>query len=285
MKETKTLIDKCWSLIKNKQYQEAIESCKSVIEKYPNNFEAYYYLGLAHYNIGELNLAYEAVKKAEAFASNKTELMHAYSLIGSILHQMDYFNEAFLYYNASLLIAKELNNIKGQASILNNIAGVYRASGELDKALECYQLSLELQSNNIEKSTIYNNMALIYEQKGNYQKAIECLHKAIEIDEEHRDYTHAAVHKLNLAETYRRAKDLEKAEKYLIEAIRQLKTTNNKYWEAMGHLYLGWLYRDKGKIKDSKEYLIKAYILFKSIGANGFMQEALSGLEYIARLN
>jgi tetratricopeptide (TPR) repeat protein len=285
MKETKTLIDECWTLIKNKQYQEAIESCKSILEKNPDNFEAHYFLSLAYYNIGELNLAYEIAKKAENLALNKTERMHIYSLIGSILHQMDCFDEAFIYYNASLLIAKELNNTKGEASILNNIAGTYKATGQLDEALKCYQISLDLEPDDSEKSTVYNNIALIYEQKGNHQKAIEYLHKAIEIDEKLGDYIHAAVHKLNLAESYRRTNDLEKAEKYLIEAIRQLKTTNNKYWEAIGYLYLGWLYKDKGKIKDSKEYLIKAYSLFKSIGANGFMQEALNGLEYITKLN
>jgi hypothetical protein len=53
----------------------------------------------------------------------------------------------------------------------------------------------------------------------------------------------------------------------------------------MGYLYLGWLYKDKGKIKDSRECLTKAYTLFKSIGANGFMQEAINGLESLAKLN
>lgn len=285
MKETKIITDKCLNLIKNKQYQEVIESCKSVIEKDPNNFKAHYYLSFAYYSIGEFNLAYKFAKKAETLASNKIELMHIYSLTGSILHQMDYLNEAFLYYNASFLMAKELNNIEAQAFILNNIAGIYKATGQLDKALECYQMSLNLKSDEAEKSTIYNNIALTYQQKGNHQKAIEYLHKAIEIDEKLGDYTHAAVHKLNLAESYRRANDLEKAEKHLIEAIRQLKTTNNKYWEAIGYLYLGWLYKDKGKIKDSKEYFTKAYSIFKSIGANGFMQEALNGLESLAKLN
>ncbi|MBX0310889.1 MAG: tetratricopeptide repeat protein [Sulfurihydrogenibium sp.] len=285
MKETKIITDKCLNLIKNKQYQEVIESCKSVIEKDPNNFKAHYYLSFAYYSIGEFNLAYKFAKKAETLASNKIELMHIYSLTGSILHQMDYLNEAFLYYNASFLMAKELNNIEAQAFILNNIAGIYKATGQLDKALECYQMSLNLKSDEAEKSTIYNNIALTYQQKGNHQKAIEYLHKAIEIDEKLGDYTHATVHKLNLAESYRRAKDLEKAEKHLIEAIRQLKTTNNKYWEAIGYLYLGWLYKDKGKIKDSKEYFTKAYSIFKSIGANGFMQEALNGLESLAKLN
>lgn len=285
MKETKTLIDKCWALLKNKQYQEAIESCKSVLEKEPTNFDAYYCIGLAYYNIGEINLAYESAKKAEDLASNKTELMYIYGLIGSILHQMDHFNEAFLYCNASLSIARKINNTEIQASLLNNIAGIYRATGKLDKALKCYQMSLNLQPDDTEKSTVYNNMAIIYEQKGDYQKAIECSHKAIEINEDRKDYTLAAIHKLNLAETYRRAKDLEKAEKYLIEAIRQLQTANNKYWEAMGYLYLGWLYKDKRSIRYSRKYFTKAYVLFKSIGAKGFMQEALNGLEFLAKLN
>jgi tetratricopeptide (TPR) repeat protein len=285
MEKIKTMIDECWNFVKNGKYQEAIESCKSILKKQPENFELYYCLSLAYYNIGELNLAYNTIKKAEFLATKKEDLVHIYNLLGAILHQMDHFNEAFLYYNASLLIAKELNNTEIQASIFNNIAGIYRATEQLDDALYCYETSLSLQKDETKKSVIYNNMALIYEQKGSHQKAIECFHKAIEIDEKYKDYTHAAVHKLNLAETYRRMQDLEKAEKYLIEAIRQLKTTSNKYWEAMGYLYLGWLYKDKGIIKDSREYFIKAYILFKSIGANGFMQEAINGLEALAKLN
>lgn len=42
---------------------------------------------------------------------------------------------------------------------------------------------------------------------------------------------------------------------------------------------------DKGNIKESREYFTKAYSLFKSIGANRFMQEALNGLESLAKLN
>jgi len=285
MEKMKTLISECCNLIQNGKYQEAIESCKSLLEKQPENFHLHYYLGLAYYNIGELNLAYESMKKAEFLSTKKENLVHIYNLLGVILHQMDRFDDAFTYYNASLLIAKELNYREVQSSVLNNMAGIYRAAGQLDDALYCYEASLNLQEDEAKKSTTYNNMALIWEQKGNYQKAIECSRKAIEIDEKYNNYTQAAIHKLNLAETYRRAKDLEKAEKYLIEAIRQLKTTNNKYWEAMGYLYLGWLYKDKGIIKDSREYFTKAYALFESIGASGFMNEAIQGLEALAKLN
>ncbi len=285
MEKIKTLIAKCYNLIQNEKYQEAIESCKSLLEKQPENFHLHYYLGLAYHNIGEINLAYKSIKKAESLSTKKEDLLHVYSLLGAILHQMDRFEDAFIYYNASLLIAKELNNTEIQASILNNIAGIYRATGQLDDALYCYETSLNLQKDEAKKSITYNNMAIIWEQKGNYKKATEYLYKAIETDEKHKNYTQAAIHKLNLAETYRRAKDLKKAEKYLTEAIKQLKTTNNKYWEAMGYLYLGWLYKDKGIKKDSKEYFTKAYTLFKSIGAKGFMNEAIQGLEALAKLN
>jgi tetratricopeptide (TPR) repeat protein len=104
MKETKTLIDKCWMLVESGQYQEAIESCKSLLENNPNNFNAYHCLGLAYYGIGELNLAYEVTKKAESLASNNIELMHIYSLIGSILHQMDYFSQLPTTYRGGRLL-------------------------------------------------------------------------------------------------------------------------------------------------------------------------------------
>jgi tetratricopeptide (TPR) repeat protein len=62
-------------------------------------------------------------------------------------------------------------------------------------------------------------------------------------------------------------KDYEKAEKYLLEGLEGVKKVGDKYWEAYGYKYLGWLYRDKGDKKTAKDYLTRAYDLFKSIGA------------------
>jgi TolA-binding protein len=41
------------------------------VQKYPENPAAYFLLGEAYYKVGELNLAYENMKKAESLTNNK----------------------------------------------------------------------------------------------------------------------------------------------------------------------------------------------------------------------
>jgi hypothetical protein len=40
-------------------------------------------------------------------------------------------------------------------------------------------------------------------------------------------------------------KDYEKAEKYILEGLEGVKKVGDKYWEAMGYNYLGWLYKTR----------------------------------------
>ena len=47
----------------------------------------------------------------------------------------------------------------------------------------------------------------------------------------------------------------------------------------MGYNFLGWLYIDKGDKKTAKEYLTRAYNLFKSIGAERDAEKVLSYIQ------
>jgi tetratricopeptide (TPR) repeat protein len=69
-------------------------------------------------------------------------------------------DDALLYYSRSLSLAKDLGNRSVQASILNNLAGIYGKKDELDKALGFYEEFLRLQTNEKAKAPIYNNIAL-----------------------------------------------------------------------------------------------------------------------------
>jgi tetratricopeptide (TPR) repeat protein len=274
-------IDACINFLKAGDYKKAIEAGKLAVQKYPENSAAYYCLGEAYYNVGELNLAYENMKKAESLTNNKEDLIHIYNRIGLILLNMDNLDDAILYFMKSLISAKELNNIDMQASILNNIANVYYSKGELDKALSYLEESLSLQTNEKEKAVTYSNIANIYSGKGNYQKAIQYFRKAIEIDEKYGDYRNVSIYKLNLGNTYREMKDYENAEKYLSEGLEGVKKVGDKNWEATGYLYFGWLYRDKGDKKTAREYFTRAYNLYKSIGAEGYAQDVLNEMEIL----
>jgi tetratricopeptide (TPR) repeat protein len=274
-------IDACSNFLKAGDYKKAIEFGKLAVQKYPENPAAYYCLAETYYKVGELNLAYVNMKKAESLTNNKEDLMHIYNRIGLIMSNMGNLDDAVLYFMKSLISAKELNNIDMQASILNNIANVYNSKGELDKALSYLEESLSLQTNENEKAATYNNIANIYSGKGDYQKAIQYFQKAIEIAEKYGDYRGVSSVKLNLGNTYREMKDYENAEKYLSEGLEGVKKVGDKYWEATGYEYLGRLYRDKGDKKTAKEYFTLAYNLYKSIGAEGDAQSVLNEMDIL----
>jgi len=276
-------VEACSNFYKARDYKRAIEAGKRAVRKYPNHSAAHYCLGISYYQIGELKLALEHMKRAESLTSNKEDLVFIYNLIGLISTKMGYLDDALLYYSRSLSLTRDLGDIRGQATLLNNIAGIYYAKDELDKALEYYKESLRLQTDEKEKANLYNNMAIIYVEKENYQKAVEYFKKAIEISERYGDYHGASQTKLNLGDTYRKMKDYEEAEKYVLEGLEGVKKVGDKYWEAYGYKYLGWLYRDKGDKKTAKDYLTRAYNLFKSLGAERDAFDALVSLQELEK--
>jgi tetratricopeptide (TPR) repeat protein len=281
----KTPIDACWNFNDAGDYKRAIEAGKLAVKKYPKNPEAYRCIGEAYYNIGDLKLAYENMKKAESLTNNKEILMYIYNVIGLILHSMGYLDDALLYHSKSLSLAKDLGNTVMQAATLNNIALIYYNEGELDKALSYYEKSLSLKTNEKYKASTYNNIANIYDKKGDYQKAVEYFQKAIEIAEKYGDYHRVSSVKLNLGNTYRKMKDYKHAEKYLSEGLEGVKKVGDKYWEATGYVYLAWLYRDKGDKKTAREHFTRAYNLFKSIGAEGYAQGVLNDIKELDESN
>jgi tetratricopeptide (TPR) repeat protein len=108
---------------------------------------------------------------------------------------------------------------------------------------------------------------------------VEYFQKAIEIDRGYGDYHRVSTSKLNLGNTYREMKDYEKAEKYILEGLEGVKKVGDKYWEAYGYKYLGLLCTDKQDKKTAKDYLTRAYNLYKSIGVEEDAEEVLSKMQ------
>jgi tetratricopeptide (TPR) repeat protein len=276
-------VDACYNFLDAGDYRRAIEAGRRAVQKYPNNIDAHDCLGRSYRMVGEFQLALEHMKKAESLTSDKEDLMYIYNQIGMIYHRMGYLDDALLYFSRSLSLAIDLGNKSMQASVLNNIAVIYDNKGELDKALGYYEESLRLKTDEKEKATTYNNISIIYDQKGDYQEAVEYFQKAIEIDERYGNYHRASRIKLNLGDTYRKMKDYEKAEKYILEGLGGVRKVGDKYWEAFGYCVLGLLYKDKGDKRTAKDYLTRAYELFKSIGAEEKARDVLSDIRELEK--
>ncbi|ODA44122.1 TPR repeat protein [Thermodesulfovibrio sp. N1] len=271
-------IDKCFNYLQAQDYARAIDSGKRAVQLYPKNNESYFCLGRAYTYVGEFKLALTNMKEAERLATNKNDLMYIYGWLGSIYKNMGDLDNALLYNNRSLNLSKELGNKIVEATMLNNIAEIFKKKGEPDKALSYYEESLKLKRDEKDKAATYNNIATIYSEKGDFKKAIDYFKKAVEIDERYGNYHGLAKILLNLGDTYRRAGDFYNAEIYLSDGLKKIKKLNDKYWEAYAYECLGWLYKDKKDKQTAKDYLTKAYNLYKSIGAESDATNALLSL-------
>jgi tetratricopeptide (TPR) repeat protein len=272
----KTPIDECKIFNNAEDYKKAIEAGELAVQKYPGDPRAYLCLGEAYYNVGELKLAYEKLKRAESLANSKgdkEDLMYIYNQIGNVLGNMGHLDDALLYFNRSLNFAEDLGDASMKASVLNNKAIYDYKEGPM--ALDYCRRSLGLTTDEKRKARVYNTMGMIYIKYGNsnYKEAKDLFEKAIEIGDG--DYHVISIAKLNLGDTYRRERDYKNAEKYLFEGLEGVKKVGDKYWIAKGYFYLGSFYEDKGDVKTAKEYYTRAYNLFKSIGAEGDAQYTL----------
>ncbi|RMH06669.1 MAG: hypothetical protein D6699_02120 [Aquificota bacterium] len=134
-------IDMCYTYLDAGDYRRAIEVGNQAVKRYPKNVDAYLCLGAAYTETGQIDLAIENFKKAEAYAKSDKDLMYIYSFLGLNYQRKDDLDNALLYHSKSLSLAKKLGDKEAEAIQLNNIAYVFVKKGELNKALRYYEES------------------------------------------------------------------------------------------------------------------------------------------------
>ena len=139
------------------EYEKAVEYSKKLIENNPDFPRAYRILAMAYDGSGDVDNARKAFEKSY----NITRKTSAYKDAPEKIHDMDsLFNK----------MRRETLSTKG---------GRYLQKGELDKGIECYKKSLELNPNDFR---VYYNLAKIYEVRKDTKKVISNLKKAIELN-------------------------------------------------------------------------------------------------------
>jgi len=265
-------IEKCFNYFYSQNYQLALQAGQNAVRIYPRSAEAHMCLGGTYSQLGYFDLGIKEFKTAEKLTDNKAALGAIYSFIGNDYYSLGDLNNALLYYDRQLEIARDLNNQKKEGIALNNIALIYQDQGNYDKALEYFNKSLQLTSDPSSIAITYNNIAAVYLAKGDNNKAVEYYKKAIEFAQKAGDYDGTAKYMLNLGNTYIDLKNFSEAQYYLQKGLLMMQKLGNKDWEATGYYYFGKLYLAQNKKASSKDYFTKAYNLFKAIGDNNDAQ-------------
>lgn len=136
------------------------------------------------------------------------------------------------------------------------LADAYRLSGIYDKALNHYILAKNFAKNIEDLNIIYNRMGIVYSNLGNYENALFYLNQFLKYARSTKNQTDIITALNNIAETYRKMKQTQKAIDYFLQIIN----IEEKNEENLISVYnnLGLSYIDIKDMKNAEKYLLKA---------------------------
>lgn len=197
--------------------------------------------------------------------------------IGLVHADLDNIELSDEYYLKSLKIKEKKNDKIGVVgSYLNlginskNLGIEKKDTLKIKKAKEYYYKALNLSKEigyNRGILNSYTNVALIENTLSNYKKGIELGEEALKFAIKNKSSGHEAHVRINLGDSYRYNKQLDKAEYHILEALRILKETknNNPLVLKESYLILSLLYDEKRHFKKAYDYHVKYYKISDSI--------------------
>jgi len=158
---------------------------------------------------------------------------------------------------------------QSEAAVTGNLGSVYYTRGDLDKAEEMYEKSLEIE----EKlgrlkgmALAYGNLGLVYYTRGDLDKAEEMHEKSLEIEKKLGQLEGIARVYGNLGIVYDKRGDLDKAEEMYEKSLEIEKKIGR--FEGMAYLYgnLGIVYDKRGDLDKAEEMYEKSLEIDKKLG-------------------
>jgi len=176
---------------------------------------------------------------------------------------MDIWQEA-------LRVAKPLNNKVFNASIYNNLAGIFADMKQNERAIEEYKKLLIAAREANNKPYLINalsNIGVVYNEMNESEKALPYLKEALKIaEEEKNDYFVAAI-KTNLGLVYQKQKKYADAKKQFEDAASMAISLKNKYIEASARNSIGKINLQLNNFEEAEIESKKALILANEIDA------------------
>jgi len=167
------LFEKSLALIKHKEYDEAENIVKQLIEKNPDKEALYLTLGNIYSFKNKKQQALDAYEKASQIAPENPD---SYSNIGLIYKQQGDLEKAISYLRKALSFAKE------RTDIYYNLGNIYKQS---DNVVEAEKLFLEALKLDPEFVQVHNNLGSLYIEQGKLEQAEDIINRGLSVDENH----------------------------------------------------------------------------------------------------
>ena len=217
---------------------QAIIAYKKAILIKPDYTDAYYNMGIALQDQGKLDEAIEAFKKAIFL---KPDYSEAYCNMGNALQDQGKLDKAIESYKKSISLKPDY------AETYCNVANVYKDQGKLEKSIKAYKKAVSLKP---DYADAYNGMGNVLEDQGKLDKAMEAYKKAVSLKPDYADAYN------NMGVSLQRQWKLDEA----LDVFQKIIYFNPNY--ANAYYNLGVTYHYQGKLEKSFKAYNKA-IFFK----------------------
>jgi tetratricopeptide (TPR) repeat protein len=197
--------------------------------------------------------------------------------MGSLYKYQNNSIKSLEYYNKSLEIRVEINDLNGMAMSYNNIGVVYEIEGNTDLALDYYNRGLKMfiESNDIKNQGItLGNIGSIYLTHGEFEEALEFFNKSLEI---HKSISYSrglANQYQNLGQYYELTGDRKLAIDYTERAYDIYKALSRLEDEKETAADLSNLYKNEGDFQRAFNYLL----IFKDLNDRIFDNEKIKNI-------
>ncbi len=202
--------------------------------------------------------------KLQNSSNNKIKICAKRHLAASLNNKGFFFTErgisykAILYFNKSLLIQHEINDLEGQAYSLSNLGTIYDSKGEIDKALEFYFDAMKIREklgNKISLAQSYNNIAVLYSNQNDLVNAMKYHFQSLKIRKLINDPEGLALAYNNIGTAYTHMVEIQykgkyevpdtlmnKSLEYFQKGYDSFKIANNKHGIALSLFNIGDYY-------------------------------------------
>lgn len=194
--------------------------------------------------------------------SNYVEYL--FSLAGEF-YQED-LDSAFSFCQEAQLVSIQINYIDGIASSHNWMGYMLYHNGDIQGAIEQFELSLEANektNDSLARGNMLNNLGFMYKEAGDIEKALHYLHEGLEIRKNihHKEGVGTTLNNIGLI--YKELQEYKTALKYLQESLEYRVETKDTNGQSTTLNNIAVIHEELGEMELAKTYLKKAMIQSK----------------------
>jgi tetratricopeptide (TPR) repeat protein len=228
--------------------------------------------------------AFILTKQQYDFAMKKNMKKHAAQalhMLGRVRGMKGDYTQALSYYTASLKIRKEINDIQGITSCMNNIAIIYKDQGMGAKAIEYFFQCLKIREETGDKkgqASSLGNIGDVYMREKDFTKSLEYYTRSLVLSEEINNKHGVGVSLTSIGVVYKEKGDTARANRYFEQAIATLQPIGDKENLARTYYNMAALREEEKKYEEAIKFQRLSLDLRTQLGDSIGMMRCLYGI-------